>query len=191
MDRQKPKQARAAVTRQRILTATERLLAEYPPVSISTKMIAQEAEIPIGSLYRYFADVDAVFHTLFAQYNAETLRAIQESEWLDDDWRQAVTAIMTVVEETHQRYTAYGALTLHLSFSQETDKAILEAIIARLGLGHGALEPETARTVAQTIVAIIDGIERWSFRLNGADKGAAFEQGRRAVIAYLGSYFET
>ncbi len=56
MPRTRPVQARSKEMRDRILTATAQVLAERGYAGLSTNRVAAEAEVSVGSLYRYFED---------------------------------------------------------------------------------------------------------------------------------------
>ncbi len=62
--RRKPTQERARESRNRILDSAAQLFAERGIPSTSTNRIAEHAGISIGSLYRYFADKDAIIEVL-------------------------------------------------------------------------------------------------------------------------------
>ncbi|WP_157037776.1 TetR/AcrR family transcriptional regulator [Photobacterium aquae] len=50
--------------KKRILQATEKLLAEYGFHGISMQMVAKEAGVATGTIYRYFEDKDDLLHQL-------------------------------------------------------------------------------------------------------------------------------
>lgn len=56
MPRTKPVQARSKEMRDRILMATAQVLAERGYAGLSTNRVAAQAEVSVGSLYRYFED---------------------------------------------------------------------------------------------------------------------------------------
>jgi AcrR family transcriptional regulator len=62
--RKRPKQDRAAQTRQRILDSAARVFADYGYAAGTTNRIAEHAELSIGSLYQYFPNKDAILHAL-------------------------------------------------------------------------------------------------------------------------------
>jgi AcrR family transcriptional regulator len=62
--RSEPQQARSRDKRDRILAATLALLRETPAEEIGTKLIADRAEVSIGSLYRFFPDREAIYEAL-------------------------------------------------------------------------------------------------------------------------------
>ncbi len=73
--RRTPKQARGQLRVDEILDAAERLLRTTGWEKISTNHIAREAGIPIGSLYQFFANKQAIAHALVERYIANIEQA--------------------------------------------------------------------------------------------------------------------
>ena len=67
MNRRIPTQARAQATRRAILDATYAMLGEMEPEEISTVAIAGRAGVPVGSIYRYYANRTDIFRALAEQ----------------------------------------------------------------------------------------------------------------------------
>lgn len=68
-----PIQDRALKTRAALLAATERLVAEEATDAITTTRIAAETGVSVGTLYRYFADREAL---LLSAYDATVDRIV-------------------------------------------------------------------------------------------------------------------
>lgn len=66
--RRKPRQVRAELTRDRILTAAAHVFAEYGYAAGTTNRIAERARISIGSLYQYFPNKDAILAELLVRH---------------------------------------------------------------------------------------------------------------------------
>lgn len=66
--RKQPRQARAAATRQRILTAAAHVFAEYGYAAGTTNRIAERARVSIGSLYQYYPNKDAILVELVTRH---------------------------------------------------------------------------------------------------------------------------
>ncbi|ANN20092.1 TetR family transcriptional regulator [Amycolatopsis orientalis] len=82
--RKRPRQVRAELTRQRILTAAAHIFAEYGYAAGTTNRIAERARISIGSLYQYYPNKDAILAELLTRHldgdrAAVTLRRYKES----------------------------------------------------------------------------------------------------------------
>jgi AcrR family transcriptional regulator len=76
--RRKPRQVRAELTRERILTAAAHVFAEHGYAAGTTNRIAERARISIGSLYQYFPNKDAVLAELL-------VRHIDRGTWTEAD----------------------------------------------------------------------------------------------------------
>ena len=158
--RHPPRQARASAKRALILEATERLLTVRAPGELTTRMVAAEADIPIGSVYRYFANMDDLLYALFTDLNAETLQSIRSLSRGRSGWREELRALLSIVEAMHERHPIYGALMHHLSIRDEVNDPIVAALSEKLADATTSLDRKAAQHVAATIVALIDGIER-------------------------------
>ncbi|MFD8089258.1 TetR/AcrR family transcriptional regulator [Streptomyces malaysiensis] len=66
--RRKPRQVRAELTRERILTAAAHIFAELGYAAGTTNRIAERARISIGSLYQYFPNKDAILAELLVRH---------------------------------------------------------------------------------------------------------------------------
>jgi AcrR family transcriptional regulator len=66
--RRRPRQVRAELTRERILTAAAHVFAEHGYAAGTTNRIAERARVSIGSLYQYFPNKDAILAELVVQH---------------------------------------------------------------------------------------------------------------------------
>ncbi|EXG82808.1 TetR/AcrR family transcriptional regulator [Cryptosporangium arvum] len=66
--RRRPRQVRAELTRERILTAAAHVFVEFGYAAGTTNRIAERARISIGSLYQYFPNKDAVLAELLIRH---------------------------------------------------------------------------------------------------------------------------
>ncbi|GGP37604.1 TetR/AcrR family transcriptional regulator [Saccharothrix coeruleofusca] len=76
--RRKPRQVRAELTRERILTAAAHVFAEHGYAAGTTNRIAERARVSIGSLYQYFPNKDAILAELAVQH-------IDRGTWTEAD----------------------------------------------------------------------------------------------------------
>ena len=67
MNRHIPTQPRAQATRRAILDAAYAMLGELEPDEISTVAVAGRAGVPVGSVYRYYANRTDIFRALAEQ----------------------------------------------------------------------------------------------------------------------------
>ncbi|HEY1702686.1 MAG TPA: TetR/AcrR family transcriptional regulator [Trebonia sp.] len=66
--RREPRQVRAGLTRERILTAAAHVFAEHGYAAGTTNRIAERARVSIGSLYQYFPNKDAILAELAVRH---------------------------------------------------------------------------------------------------------------------------
>ncbi|KAA0921552.1 MULTISPECIES: TetR/AcrR family transcriptional regulator [Streptomyces] len=76
--RRKPRQVRAELTRERILTAAAHVFTEYGYAAGTTNRIADHAHVSIGSLYQYFPNKEAILAELM-------VRHIDRGMWTEAD----------------------------------------------------------------------------------------------------------
>ncbi|MGE0283896.1 MAG: TetR/AcrR family transcriptional regulator [Rhizobiaceae bacterium] len=68
-----PIQPRAQRTRAALLDAVERIVAVHGPEAVTTTRIAQETNVAVGTIYRYFTDRDEM---LLGAYDATVTRIV-------------------------------------------------------------------------------------------------------------------
>src|ERR1044072_4208266 len=102
--RRKPRQVRAELTRQRILTAAAHVFAEYGYAAGTTNRIAEQARISIGSLYQYYPNKDAILVELVTRHldsGAATIRSLQDEEQ-PESLEAILRGFVRPVIETHR-----------------------------------------------------------------------------------------
>src|SRR5690242_12112768 len=77
--RNSPVQARSRAMVEQILEGAARVLSRSGYAQMSTNRIADEAEVSVGSLYRYFADKDQVFSELRARTTEAVMRDLTDA----------------------------------------------------------------------------------------------------------------
>ncbi|MEM7729098.1 MAG: TetR/AcrR family transcriptional regulator [Pseudomonadota bacterium] len=183
-----PKQARAAATRAAILDAAEDLLSDHFPAALTTRLVADRAGVPIGSVYRYFDNMDDLLRALFDRMNAGTVDVLSEPE---ASWPERLDAGFAQLRALHATHPAYVPLMAHLKReNRETDEvALLLADLIRRDGPH--LDDMTARDITRTVVSMLEGVEARLVGLSEARRNATLEQSRIAVHAYLSHHLGT
>lgn len=74
-----PSQARARARREKILASTKQLILSGGQDTVTTTSIAAAAEIPIGSVYRYFEDKDHILSTIYEAAYADIQESVLEA----------------------------------------------------------------------------------------------------------------
>lgn len=104
--RRVPRQSRAHVTLASILEATERLAARDGFHRLETARIAAAAGISIGSLYQYFANLEAIVLALYEERTAEIARAMKTAmvSIVDQPPEVALPGVMDLILRLHERH---------------------------------------------------------------------------------------
>jgi len=120
---------------ERILDAATRVLATSGYGQMSTNRVADEAEVSVGSLYRYFGDKDEIFDELRARATAEIM-----TELTDAIVRAAGKPPLVGVR----------GLVAALVGSLQRHEAVARALVNEMPMGsQGNVLPEIERTLAQ------------------------------------------
>jgi AcrR family transcriptional regulator len=101
--RKQPRQVRAELTRQRILTAAAHIFAEYGYAAGTTNRIAERARISIGSLYQYYPNKDAILAELLTRHldGDRATEALRQQKDLPASLEDTVRVFVRTVIENH------------------------------------------------------------------------------------------
>jgi AcrR family transcriptional regulator len=133
--RKAPVQARSRAMVDRILEAATRVLTSSGYGQMSTNRIAEEAEVSVGSLYRYFADKEEIF---------EELRARATDEIMGD-----LTDTITRAAGEPPRL-GVRAVVAALVLSLQQHEAVIRALVNEVPMGtQSNVLPEIERTLGQ------------------------------------------
>ena len=129
------RQRRAEVTRARLLQAGLRLFEAEGFHATSSKKIAREAGVAIGSFYNYFQDKKALFLELFQERAlAQQQRALEEAGALnvESDPRRLCRLLVSLVETLLAEAEEFHREKLVLRSSESEVRALFEEETARL-----------------------------------------------------------
>jgi AcrR family transcriptional regulator len=145
--RRKPKQPRSQETYGAILAAAGRLFAERGYEETTTHLIAREAGISVGALYRYFADKKAICLALYQQdvsdLRARLLAGLDITDVIGKDLRHVVRSTLALAFDVYAQQSA-----LRRVLSEQSRK------IAELGALRRALEAELHLTVQRILSSV-------------------------------------
>lgn len=101
--RKQPRQVRAELTRQRILTAATHIFAEYGYAAGTTNRIAERARISIGSLYQYYPNKDAILAELLTRHldGDRATATLRRHEDLPESLEDIIRVLVRTVIENH------------------------------------------------------------------------------------------
>ena len=167
-----PKQKRSVETRDKIRSAALALFCRDGYYGTTTNAIAKEAGVPIGSLYSYYADKDALFLEILSDYNELFVKANDEILSREDlyraDKRGWMRALIENLIAVHERSRELNREIKILSLSRPDIAAMRDrndAVVRKLTLdffmrykGEFAIDDvEAAAIVSFTFIsAVVD-----------------------------------
>lgn len=198
--RDRPQQRRARQRLDAILTAAETLIETQDIETISTNLIAHQAQVPVSSVYRYFKNVSAVFAYLFEDLNEEIASVIEDnletSEPGWDDWPEVTGLIIARVHQFFCDNPGYRRLLLVTHTSQELRTAKDEMITHVSGLlagrwaqGYDGFSGGDPQLVARFITELCLSMEARCAQIECQSQlDALFGEMLTAVQVYLAQY---
>lgn len=118
-----PKQKRSAETCARIRKAALELFCKNGYYQTTTNAIAKAAGVPIGSLYSYFTDKDAIFLDILTDYNAMFVAAnqqvLEQSDLYHADKKAWLRALIESLIKAHEESRDLNREIKILSFSRQ------------------------------------------------------------------------
>jgi len=196
VQRRSPVQARSRQTVTRILDAAAAIADEQGVDAATTRAIADRAGVSPPSLYRFFADRDAILDELLEQHCAVLDASCVEAE---QTW--AVTSVADLLNNEIDLHVAYYRLypsSARLWMGGRTSPTVTKHVRARMKnladrlhtiLVDARLIPaDTDPRALLVVVEMADRLLELSFR-DSDDADADFDQaildiGRRALIAF-------
>jgi AcrR family transcriptional regulator len=191
-----PQQARSRERYDLILDVAARLFAEVGYEAATTNAIAKEADVPIGSLYQYFAGKEDILQALADRY-LEGMQQLHEEAFGADI---SGLSIEEIIDRQIDPYIAFSEQ--HLGFKHaflgaevsadlaaamaELDDAVLTGAKSLLQRLNGQLGDERAAMAATVLKGMVKGL----FGLLEADPDPAFQAGviaeyKRALADYV------
>jgi AcrR family transcriptional regulator len=169
--RRRPSQERSRDRVERILDATAALLGDTPADKITTAAIAEEAGVPIGSVYQYFPNKLSVLAELarrvMEQVDLKTASLIAEDFGVLP-WDQAIDRAIDATIQGYAEQPGYAQLLLSIrptpEFRLVTDESN-ERVAAMLAM-HPALQAvipaDRIRLVTRSAIQAANSLQDWA-----------------------------
>jgi AcrR family transcriptional regulator len=189
-----PTQARSRERVQRVLDAADRVLADEGPHAFTTTRLAESAGIPVGSVYRYFPDKQAIVEALALRYWSDfedLVAGVAESDERDplDDPGGAILDVLAAGFRARPGFRAlwYGGLrTEHVRDVTRTTRAAIARSIERILAVHWPQARASDRALAaQMVVLAGDGLLREAFRVDSDGDAQLLAESKQMLDAYI------
>ncbi|MFJ5219344.1 TetR/AcrR family transcriptional regulator [Streptomyces sp. NPDC088354] len=169
----KPQQQRSREKVVRILEATATLLETTHYDELGTKLIAAEAGVSVGVLYRYFADKEAIVASLvhrWFQMDVQTAERITE-ETLPQSSLELLQKLLAAYADRFRKEPGYRRVWYHgpriatlRAAGQQTDRDIAERVHKALVRGYAMPDTELFRRRARLAVEVGGNLLDIAFR---------------------------
>lgn len=176
-------------TRAAILDAAERLLTDRSPDALSTRQVAETASVPIGSVYRYFDNMDDLLRQLFERMNAGTLQTLK-APGPEAHWRERLDVGFLQLRAMHAAHPAYVPLMAHLKREGREEDEVSVMLRTLIHDSAAEMSVQTAQDITRTIVAMLEGVEARLPSLPPARRDATLDQAQIAIAALLSHHLD-
>ncbi|PCG84841.1 TetR family transcriptional regulator [Streptomyces sp. WZ.A104] len=190
--RRAPVQQRSADRLARILDACAALLDETGYEQLTTRAVAERAEVPIGSVYRFFSNKRALVDALalrnldsYAERIAARLAALPA-----DDWRAAIDAVLDEYLAMKRTVPGFALVDFGPPFpaedaSDDANRRLADRLAGLLA-GHLGRRPDEGLSRAILVsVEAADALLQLAFRTDPPGDVAIVAETRTLVRAYL------
>jgi AcrR family transcriptional regulator len=189
-----PTQARSRERLRRVLDAADGLLATEGADAFTTNRIAAVAGIPVGSVYRFFPDKEAIIDALALRYWSDFEDLVAAAAEADEhnplgDPGASVLDALAAGFRARPGFLAlwYGGLrTEHVGdVTRPTRSAIARSIERILAVHWPDAAPEERSRAALMVVLAGDGLLREAFRLSATGDPDVLAESKLILDAYL------
>jgi AcrR family transcriptional regulator len=191
--RREPLQERGHEKIRRLLAAADRLLAREGAEALSTLRVAEEADVSVGTLYRWFPDKEAIVEALAIDHWNELYKLVaqvadrHERSPGPDPFRD-ISEALTAGVRARPGFVALwfsNLRTENLRAATRPGRGNVATSIERiLAVHYPHAQRKTRTTVARMIVLMGDGLINEAFRVDRAGDRTILTHGTAAVRAY-------
>jgi len=205
--RRRPMQRRSAERYERILTVCAELLDEVGFAALTTTEVARRAEVPIGTVYQFFADKSALVHALAAR-NLENYMERLSRRYGESTPASVTDVVDIAVDEfvdMHRTMPGFGVLDFgagsEWSEADPRDLYLLDesvenntAVARRLRMLTPFLDSSRAGTAEVELALRVtmeaaDAVLQLAFRADPNGDATLIGECKKLLVAYLGPYY--
>ncbi len=196
--RRAPTQERSRRTVSRILDATEQIIGESGIEAVTTRAIAERADVATPSLYRFFADRDEIFDAILQQtlLDFDERAVVAEPTWNPTTLEELIGLVLDLHVECYEAHPTAATLWFGGRVSPTVAKAVhdrnhrlavrLRQLIAQYvpdAEGVSAATDDTRIDEADVLVELGDRVLELAFREGPTADKRIIGIGREALAA--------
>ena len=194
--RRVPRQERSRRRVEDLLDAAARLVVDRGVEALTTRDIAEAADVPVASLYQYFADKEDVLLAL-AQRDMDEMDTQVSADLAavgELSMASLVSTVMAAYVAVYRRRPAFVEIYLRgrtnvavHRFGREHN-ARTAAMLREFAIESGLAEPDLGLDVAVLAVEVGDRVFQLAYEHDRAGDQKVVEEGMAMVTAYLERY---
>lgn len=199
--RRMPSQARSRQRVDVILDAVSELLVERGFDAITTRLIAEKADIPVGSIYQFFPNKFAIFNALalrFLEKVASTYQEFVAGDVGEVGWEESLDRGIDNFAAILFTEKAMPVLWAGMQYSAELRAKEAEYIAKGIDFNLVMLEkvlkhvePKQRRLIAWIMIRILDALFYHVVRTDPENREQAVEELKILLKAYVRSHLES
>ena len=192
--RRVPVQGRSVARVQRMLDACAELVDEVGYEGLTTTLLAERAEVAIGSVYQFFPDKRAIVQALAMRNMDAYLQGLSTRFGSETfaHWWDAVDAAIDVYIEMHRTVPGFRTLhfgdvvDVHLLDMERDNNAVIAERLAELLINQFELiDRERLRFALQISVEAADALIKLAFRHDASGDEAVLTESKALIREYL------
>jgi AcrR family transcriptional regulator len=197
--RREPRQARSRARVAQILAAADGILSAEGFEALTVRRIAQEAGVPVGSIYQFFPDkaavVDALAHGYIGEFDEAIARLVESAQEPGQAaaWADPVGRLVDEFAGLYRSRPGYVALwsgrhlSPELARADDANNLAIAAGVSRILVARGILAegPDLERN-AQVAVRVADALLQFAFAAGAGGDEAILRELKTLLRLYLG-----
>ena len=195
--RRKPTQARSLERVNRILDVAEKMFVEKGYAATTTKAIAAQAKVPIGSLYQFFPDKEAILQTLAEGYSDELFsyfQSLDTPEMAQISLADYVDRMTDGVEQFFFQHPGYYAVFMEVQarmpeVDDADDARLIQTIAKLLPKRNPPLNAQDYQAIAFVMVKAMGNLMWISLGQAPDFRQRLVKETKLLTLNYLQSYF--
>lgn len=196
--RRQPKQARSQERVHHILDVAEQLFIELGYDQTTTRAIATRADVPVGSLYQFFPDKEAIVRALADRYFEQEYQMFVQlhADLVDVNIAHYVDRMIDAFEQFADEHPGYRAVLRQLlnlitvadaSEMNEYDQLILTGLAQSISQRNPKLDSNHCELIATTVFKAANEL-LWLASIRESQRQALIAETKTLITAYLQTY---
>lgn len=191
--RRRPTQRRSKERVKQILEATAELLDEGGYNVLSTTMIAERAQVSVGSIYQFFSNVDGIITELARGWMAEFDRILgMFAEMGDLPLQESINVVVDAYVKFLRHTPGFGAVYFNgrlrgnvRSLDRQSTNDLARMLAYIWGQRYQTVPSDRLEVIARVSVHMGDSLLAVAFHTDRAGDEAIIEETKRALGAYV------